>query len=322
MFFQQQPLTKNKLDRTIKLSGENVKIAILGTSGMLGSMVLDVFQQTKHKILTTTRSQNQSHHTNTGCKFIEAEKTTLQELQTLLHDMDWVINCIGMIKPYIRDDNLQDVARAIHINSLFPNSLAQAIEGSKTKIIQIATDCVFSGKTGGYVETDLHDAADVYGKSKSLGEVITENFYHLRVSIIGPEQKTHKSLLDWVLTQPLNASLKGFTNHSWNGITTLQFAKICLGIINHNIPLNHLQHIVPKNSLNKYEMIGCFKKYFNRNDLKVEKFETPQSIHRTLKTNYIDLNRKIWNAAGYQEIPTIEDMIKELSLYSTKSGFK
>lgn len=289
---------------------------------MLGSMVLDVFQQTEHKILTFTRLQDQSHPTHINNKFIDAEKTTFHELQTLLRDTDWVINCIGIIKPYIRDNNLKEVARAIYVNSLFPNSLAQAIQGSKTKIIQIATDCVFSGKTGGYVETDSHDAADIYGKSKSLGEVVAENFYHLRVSIIGPEKKTHKSLLDWVLTQPINAQLKGFTNHTWNGITTLHFAKICLGIINHNIPLKNLQHIVPKNGLNKYEMIGYFKKYFNRNDLKIEKFETPQSIHRTLKTNYIDSNKKIWNAAGYPEIPTIEDMIKELSLYSTKSGFK
>lgn len=296
-----------------------MNIAILGTSGMLGSMIVDVFQKTDHKIFITTRSHDLNPYLpGVGYKFIDAENATIQELRHFLQSIDWVINCIGIIKPYINDNNLQEVARAINVNTLFPNKLAQAIQGYKTKVIQIATDCVFSGKIGGYLETDLHDASDIYGKSKSLGEVTAVNFYNLRVSIIGPEKKTHKSLLDWVTTQPYHAELKGYTNHIWNGITTLHFAKICLGIINSDMNLKNLQHIVPKNVLSKYEMIEYFKLFFQRPDLKVIKFNTPQSVDRTLKTNHIELNKTLWSAAGYNEIPTIEEMIQELSFYSKK----
>ena len=46
----------------------------------------------------------------------------------------------------------------------------------KTKIFQIATDCVFSGKIGGYNELSNHDDLDIYGVSKSMGEVKKRKF--------------------------------------------------------------------------------------------------------------------------------------------------
>ena len=64
------------------------------------------------------------------------------------------------------------------------------------RVLQIATDCVYSGAQGAYVETDLHDALDVYGKTKSLGECQEPNVYHLRCSIIGPEPKDFKFLIE------------------------------------------------------------------------------------------------------------------------------
>ena len=98
-------------------------------------------------------------------------------------------------------------------------------------MIQIATDCVYSGKTGGYNEDSLHDALDAYGKTKSLGEVRSSTFLNIRSSIIGPEINHKVLLLEWFLKQPKGAVLNGFSNHLWNGVTTLQFAELCLTII-------------------------------------------------------------------------------------------
>lgn len=296
-----------------------MKVAILGASGMLGSMMLDVFAKSKHQIVATVRSADlKAGYSNVEYKLLDAEEATVQTLKSLLKDVDWVVNCIGVIKPYIHDDNAAEIIRAAKVNSLFPHYLGKAIQDEKTKVLQIATDCVFSGEAGYYAEDDLHDPADVYGKTKSLGEVKIDNYYNLRASIIGPEKKTHKSFLDWVLTQPQNAELKGFVNHTWNGVTTLQFSKICLGILNSNPDLKNLQHIIPANVLTKYEMVESFKKYFRRDDIRVEKFSAPKSVHRTLKTNYPDLNKRIWNAADYSDIPTVEEMISELSDYVTQ----
>jgi dTDP-4-dehydrorhamnose reductase len=71
--------------------------------------------------------------------------------------------------------------------------LAIFAEDSGAKVIQIATDCVFSGSNGSYLETDPHDATDVYGKTKSDGEIESSAVMQLRCSIIGRENKGKKS---------------------------------------------------------------------------------------------------------------------------------
>lgn len=215
---------------------------------------------------------------------------------------DVIINCIGVIKPYCHN-----VERAIKINSLFPQTLP---EGS----IQIATDCVYLGTKGKYVESDLHDADDTYGKTKSLGEA--SGVHNLRCSIIGPEIKTHSSLLDWFLAQ--EGEVNGFTNHLWNGLTTYHFAKIVKAVIEKNIPLQYMQHIVPADVVTKAELLKIIAKVYGKK-IKINEVEADVAVDRTLATSHKAMNRKLWKAAGYDEIPTIEQMVKEMKEETSNS---
>lgn len=205
------------------------------------------------------------------------------------------INCIGVIKPYC-----DDKARAIKVNALFPYRLP---EGS----IQIATDCVYSGAKGSYTETDPHDATDTYGVTKSLGEA--SHIRNLRCSIIGPELKNHLSLLDQFLAGNID---KGYTNHLWNGVTTLHFARIVKGAILEGIELPQLQHIVPADVVTKAELLRIIADAYGLN-LPVTDVEAPEAVDRTLATNNLELNLKLWNAAGYSKPPRIQEMVVELS---------
>lgn len=251
-------------------------IAILGNTGMLGSMVADTWE---------------GDFVSYGRKEIDAENPNFDKL---MHK-DWIINCIGVIKPYCND-----IETAIRVNALFPHTLP-------SNTIQIATDCVYSGTKGSYVETDEHDAADVYGKTKSLGEA--PHIKNLRCSIIGPEIKNHISLLDWFLKQ---AEANGFTNHLWNGITTYHFSKIVQGAIREGIELPNIQHIVPANVVTKAELLRIIAKAYGK-DIRVTDVEAPQAVDRTLSTNNPELNERLWLAAGYEKPPTIELMLEELS---------
>ena len=56
----------------------------------------------------------------------------------------------------------------IPINSLFPHKIREICNFYNTKLIQISTDCVFSGLKGNYKENDIADARDLYGISKKL----------------------------------------------------------------------------------------------------------------------------------------------------------
>jgi dTDP-4-dehydrorhamnose reductase len=297
------------------------KVAILGSTGMLGAITLDSFARSGNfDVIATYRDDKEAQsfvkkYPSVKFRLLDAEKDGVNVIAKAINGAEWVVNAIGVIKPYIHDDNAQEVERATRINALFPHLLSKAAEKTAAKIIQIATDCVYSGEKGAYIETDAHDALDVYGKTKSLGEAYFGNIIHVRCSIIGPEIKAHLSLMDWFLSQPEGAELNGFTNHQWNGVTTLHFARVCQGIIKDGLEVPHVQHIVPGNLISKANLLKTFAKEFKRPDIIINEVEAPKVIDRTLGTSNKALNNKIWRAAGYDVLPTIEQMVAELAAY-------
>lgn len=298
------------------------KITVLGTTGMLGSMILDFLSKEKNlEINATVRNKSvlknfQEKYPYVNFFLLDVETIKEDEIFQIVKGSSWIINAIGVIKPYIQEDNLISTQRAICINAFFPHILAKVAEKSESSILQIATDCVYSGNQGNYTEENLHDALDIYGKTKSLGEVYSSKMHHLRCSIIGPELENHASLLDWFLGQPKSAKINGFTNHSWNGITTLHFAKICLGIIKNNPKLGSLQHIVPSDKIKKSELLRTFAKNYDRQDIIINDMVANQKIDRILLTNNREQNEMLWEMAGYDNGPiSIKEMIFELANY-------
>ncbi len=300
------------------------KILIMGGSGMLGSMVASHLVNLFDYMTCTVRSEDlidkcsKKLDNSNWIKFDVNDYLSSVEDYSFLSDYDWIVNCIGITKPFCKDDNPAQIQNAINVNSLFPNLLSKNLLDSKTKIIQIATDCVYSGFKGDYAETDKHDALDVYGKTKSLGETKYQNTYNLRCSIIGPEFDRNTFLIEWFMNQPKGTSVNGFDNHDWNGVTTLQFAKIAGGIIQNQLSPSNLQHIIPSGKVTKYDMLNVFAKYYNREDIKISKQNAADRIDRTLTTNDHEMNKKLWTAAGYSDTPTFEKMIKELSEFDYK----
>lgn len=293
-------------------------VVILGSTGMLGSMLLRLFTESGEFDITATYRDKDTcilERKYSEVKFIslDVEKANLKKIKDVIRGSDWIINTIGVIKPYIHDSIGKEIDRAMLVNAHFPYLLSEATRGTNSKVIQIATDCVYSGLKGGYVETDLHDATDVYGKTKSLGEVYGKNIFHLRCSIIGPEIRGHKSLLDWCIRQPKGATINGFTNQQWNGITSFHFARICRGIIENRVKLPHIQHIVPADSVSKAKLLKIMRKEFERKDVIIENTKIPTAINRILATNNPKLNQKLWEFAGFKTIPTVQQMVKELS---------
>jgi len=297
------------------------KVVILGATGMLGSIILDSFVQShEFDVMATCRVQKEAkllknRYPKVNFRKLDAGKTGLNGILDVIKGVKWVVNTIGVIKPYIHDDNAKEIHRAINVNAHFPHLLAQAAKVTNSKVIQIATDCVYSGQKGQYIETDPHDGLDVYGKTKSLGEVFGTKIYHLRCSIIGPELKGHKSLLDWFLGQPKGAEVNGYTNHQWNGVTTLHFARICQGIIKKEAVLPHVQHVIPGNVISKADLLKSFAKEFNRKDVAVNDMKAPTATDRTLSTNNEKINQELWRLGGYNVPPSIQEMIRELAQY-------
>jgi dTDP-4-dehydrorhamnose reductase len=301
-----------------------MKVVVLGASGMLGSTVARVLGAVPELELSVTcRAPVDLRHSDLH----ELEARTLDvctcsgnELVEVLKGADWAINCIGLIKPYIHDGNPAESEAALRINALFPHLLTAVAERTGCRILQIATDCVYSGQKGAYTETDPHDAWDVYGKTKSLGEVASPWMHHLRCSIIGPEFKSRLSLLEWFLGQGRGATVKGYTNHRWNGITTLHFARLCQGVITGATIPPGLCHVLPAEALSKAQLLGLMAEAFGRRDINIQPLPAAESIDRTLDTTRPDLNLALWGAAGYASPPGLGQMLEELAAWSKAAG--
>ena len=297
------------------------KVVVAGAGGMLGHMVLDVLsRESGLSLVATARSLKTvgaaaSALPSVEWRKLDAETASAADLSRVLEGAAYAVNCIGLIKQRMGTDDPASVERAILVNALFPQRLGRAAQACGVRVLQIATDCVYSGLKGGYVESDAHDALDVYGKTKSLGECGLESMRHLRCSIIGPEVSGGLSLLGWFLSQPKGARLNGFTNHRWNGVTTLHFAKACAGIIKTGSEPGRLQHLVPDDVATKHELLRLFARVYGREDLVVAPVEAKAFVDRTLATGNPGVNAAIWKAAGYAAAPTVSQMVEELAAY-------
>ena len=251
---------------------------------MLGSMVYRYFKHCYDcTVMGTSRTPQGDLVPFDVCKGFDNFPIKLEEL-------NYVINCIGITKPYCHDNNPEEVKNAIYVNALFPRQLAELAAKKGFRVIQIATDCVFAGTRGNYLEDEPHDPPDVYGKTKSLGEVRSRAFLNIRCSIVGPEPYHKAFLMEWFFSQSRGATVKGYTNHFWSGVTTLQFAKLCKEIIFKNqfdalAEKSPVHHFVPNNTVSKYELLRLFNKVFDRG-VNIEPHNAARSVNLTLGTQY------------------------------------
>ena len=282
------------------------RVLVIGSTGMLGGTVFQTLTGRGLEVLEASRSR--------GLIF-DAEVDSVEDLlrKAGVRAGDFVVNCVGLTKAHIFEDNKESIARAIRLNVLFPLALARASEELNLRVIQVATDCVFSGGEGKYVESSPHNAYDAYGKSKSLGEVKSERVMHLRCSLIGPESEGRQSLFfEWVRAAAPGSQLNGYVNHHWNGLTSLAFARIVTGVIENDKFVPGLHHLVPADELTKYELIRLELELLEREDVQVEAFQAEESIDRTLATNAPETNSMLFAGAGYKRVPTIREMMEEL----------
>ena len=273
---------------------------------MLGHAVVNELRAAGINTVTVARS---------GSDIVfDQEKQSVFELALGLEAGNYLINCIGLISHLIDEKDPASRARASNLNSLLPNELAALAESKGARLIQIATDCVFSGSTGSYSEDSPHDASDVYGKSKSMGEIDSAAAMHLRVSIIGRELRGKKSLLEWVIGQPKDSTIPGYTDRIWNGITTKAFGRLIVGIISKDGFIPGITHVLPADKVSKFELVSMIAGSFDRSDISVVPSVSGEEKDLTLTTNRPEVNRKLWIDAGYAEIPSIEELLGEISV--------
>ena len=281
-------------------------IMILGVNGMLGS-ILFKYLYLKTDINTFGVLRNRRNLINDlnmykNKNIYETNLTDSYELKELINLVrpEIVINCVGIVKQH---PNSNDPIISISLNSLFPHKLNKICEFAGSKLIQISTDCVFSGKKGLYDEKDLPDPVDIYGKSKLLGEVNSGSALTLRTSYIGKELNTQRGLLSWFLSQ--KGRIKGYSKAIYSGLTTLEIARVIYEFVIPNQDLKGTYHLSSE-PIDKFSLLNLIKNEYKKN-LIIDK-DIKYSIDRSLNSSKFRIE------TGYQPLGW-EKAIKEMKSF-------
>ncbi len=241
-----------------------MRILVLGVSGMLGNAMLRTLSQTDaHEAWGTARSTALLSNfdppltkrivTGIDVENVDALTTLLAEVRPAA-----VINCIGLVKQLAQAD---DPLSALPINAILPHRLARLCGLIGARLVHISTDCVFSGRKGGYRESDPSDAEDLYGRSKYLGEVDYPNAITLRTSIIGHELGSARGLVGWFLAQ--EGRINGYRKAIFSGLPTVELSRVVRDVVLPRPDLKGLYHVAAE-PIAKLELLHLIRDAYGK----------------------------------------------------------
>ena len=252
------------------------RVLIAGAGGMAGHMIYDYLRSTGRYELGATARKAVEGIESLPID-IEDDLPAFDEIVKIA-EPDFIINCIGLLVKASQECP----SEAIYVNSFFPHILEHVTAGTKTKVIHLYTDCVFNGQIDAdsiYSEGDAPNETNWYGRTKAMGEIINDKDLTVRMSIIGPELKDGTGLFNWFMKQ--QGTIRGFAEHHWNGITTLELAKQLYKIM--DTDLKGLFHLVPATRITKYDLLSLMNKIFDKN-LTIERVDEG-TVNKVLANN-------------------------------------
>lgn len=227
-----------------------MKVAVFGSTGMLGRKVSDYLQQEGHTVYQFNRQD--------GPIF------DYPVVETLLRDCnpERVVNCAGIIGP-----KMTYAAEMVAVNALGPHVLSFVCEQMGVPMIHVSTDCVFSGhwrpEAGRHSSTMRPDPIDLYGRSKLCGEVQASHVTNVRTSFVGLEH----GLLRWVIDQSLGSTIEGWKNALWTGSTVNEVVRKLVPLIVE--PTGRIEHLATMGVLSKLIVVQAIKEVFKL-DINIE----------------------------------------------------
>jgi dTDP-4-dehydrorhamnose reductase len=261
-----------------------MNVLVLGKSGMLGSML---YRYLKHRDVEVYGTQRKSDHLPFYLN-VEERYLNVDYFKNIPPGIDYVVNCIGVNR--FDRDSLGDFRLGFYVNAVLPAYLQEFCDLNSIGVIHMSTDAVFAGDDHPYYEDHPCDGSGDYATSKRLGEIHAPNVLNVRCSIIGHEVNRHRNLLSWFLSQEDGTTIQGYTNHVWNGVTTLQLSEFLYriltgGVYDEILKTTNVIHFSPNIPLTKFELLGLFKEIYEKN-IRIAPSQAKEGVTRILNSRF------------------------------------
>ena len=231
-----------------------MKILVLGHRGMLGHMV--------HKYLSTKKD----------CELVTINSRWSSEdfiREVLSFNGNYIINCIGAIHQRKTEFDV-NVDLPIWLDSNCVDC----------RIIHPGTDFETDGDRYG---VSKKEATEYILKRGRITKII-------KTSIFGPELVSRSSIFEWFMNS--ENEVGGWTENYWNGITTLQWTKICYDMLV-SWDSYEIVNIPATECISKYQLLNLIKRVFNK-DIIVNRDSSMRAnrcLSGTLKVK--DINKQL-----------------------------
>lgn len=219
-----------------------MRILVLGADGMLGSQLVTSWGR-RHELWGTSRRVPGPADDGLlppgrllGGVDARLEAALAGAIRSARPEV--VVNAVGIVKQRAEAAAAEP---SLEINSLLPHRLARLCGDAGARLVHLSTDCVFSGRKGGYLEADQPDPVDLYGRTKWLGEVTAPHALTLRTSIIGLERHHRAGLVEWLLAQ--RGPVKAYRRAIWSGLTTAALARALEALLADRPALHGVWHL-------------------------------------------------------------------------------
>lgn len=168
-----------------------MRIWVTGANGMLGRHVAAVVVDSAHELAAGTNHEM--------CA-IDDPGQVYRMAESVKPDL--IINCAGRLPG-------SDPLEMVTANALGPHVLASL----GIRLVQMSTDCVFSGVVHPAHASGMPDPDDLYGRTKLAGEPQADHVLVVRGSFVGREA----GFLRWLMHA--EGEVQGWVNAEWNGTT-------------------------------------------------------------------------------------------------------
>lgn len=231
-----------------------MRILVIGADGMLGHRLVEAWGK-RHEVVAGLRKERTAasrlppfilDRARFGVDLLRPDAlcSVLDEARP-----DLVVNAAGIVKQRAES---REILASLETNALAPHRLAGLCRLAGARLVHLSTDCVFSGRKGGYSESDEPDPVDLYGRTKLLGEVGGPGCLTLRTSMIGLEIGRASGLVEWFLAQ--TGEVGGYTQAIFSGLTTTELARSIEHLATQTDPPEGIWHLAA-DPISKFDLL-------------------------------------------------------------------
>ncbi|MCC2624539.1 MAG: rfbD [Burkholderiales bacterium] len=241
-------------------------IVILGANGQLGSDLVTICKQNNISFTPVTQDDFNALTDNLGAKILDK-----------ISEVSHIINCIATTNV---DGCEANSDLAFNLNASFAYKLAQLCNDRSITLFHISTDYVFDGtKTGLYLETDTPNPLNVYGLSKSAGDMAVKmyalKYFIFRVSSLFGRAGASGKGGNFITTMQRLGCERDTVSVIANQITTptatLDIARAIIHFITNNIDDYGIYNCVSSNSCSWYDFAQAIFRLSGLDETKLHK---------------------------------------------------